>query len=122
MFPYSTQSISNRDIKSVVKSLKSKFLTQGPMVSKFEEKVCKYVDAKYSVATNSATSALHIACLSLGLKKGDLLWTVNNSFVSSATCALFCDAKVDFIDIDLKNYNLSITHLKKKTFKSKKKK
>ena len=113
MFPYSTQSISNSDIKNVIKSLKSKFLTQGPIVEKFENSVAKFVNAKYSVATNSATSALHVACLSLGLGKGDILWTANNSFVSSATCALFCGANVDFVDIDFQNYNISISHLKK---------
>ena len=121
MFPYSRQSINSSDIKSVVGSLKSNFLTQGPLLSKFEKKISKFVNAKFSVGTNSATSALHIACMSLGLKKGEIIWTVNNSFLASASCGLFCDAKVDLIDIDLKNYNISIEDLKKK-LKLKKKK
>ena len=121
MFPYSRQSINSSDIKSVVGSLKSNFLTQGPLLSKFEKKISKFVNAKFSVGTNSATSALHIACMSLGLKKGEIIWTVNNSFLASASCGLFCDAKVDLIDIDLKNYNISIEDLKKKLKLAKKK-
>ena len=83
MIPYNKQEITNEDIASVVKVLKSDFLTQGPLVPIFEKKISQKVKSKYSVATNSATSALHISCLSLGLKKGDYLWTSANSFVAS---------------------------------------
>ena len=85
MFPYSTQSISNRDIKSVVKSLKSKFLTQGPEQIKFGKNLSKITHSKYVATFNSATSALHISCMALGVKKGDQVWTCTNSFVASAS-------------------------------------
>ena len=87
MIPYSKQSISKSDINEVKKVLKSNFLTQGPYVAKFENLLKKKVGSKYAIAVNSATSALHIACLALGLKKGDYLWTSSNSFVSSANCS-----------------------------------
>ena len=93
IIPYSKQSISKEDIRSVVKVLRSDFLTQGPKVSEFE-KISKFVKSKYSVAVNSATSGLHLACLALGLKKGDWLWTSVNSFVASANCGLYCGAKL----------------------------
>ena len=120
--PYSRQLISNNDIEAVRNVLKSDFLTQGPLVPKFEKKISNYVQAKFSVAVNSATSGLHLACLALGLKKGDWLWTTTNSFVASANCGLLCGAKVDLIDIDLKTYNISIESLKKKLIIAKKKK
>jgi len=122
MIPYSKQSITNRDIEEVKKVLKSNYLTQGPYVSKFENVLKEKVSAKYCVAVNSATSALHLSCLALGLGKGDYLWTTSNTFVSSANCALFCGAKVDLIDIDLKDYNISIPSLKRKLIKAKKNK
>ncbi len=111
MIPYSRQNILKKDIKAVVKVLKSNFLTQGPMVGRFEKKICDIVGSKHAVATNSATSALHIACLSLGLKKGDYLWTSANTFVASANCAKYCGANVKFLDIDKNTYNLSYTDL-----------
>ena len=114
MIPYSKQSISSKDIKQVVKILKSDFLTQGPQVKKFEKKISNYVSSKFAAAVNSATSALHLSCLALGLKKGDWLWTSSNSFVSSANCGLFCGAKIDLLDIDLDDYNISIPLLKSK--------
>ena len=86
MIPYSRQSISQDDIKAVKKVLKSNFLTQGSLVSKFEKKILKFVKAKYAVGFNSATSGLHLACMAIGLKKGDWLWTSVNSFVASANC------------------------------------
>jgi dTDP-4-amino-4,6-dideoxygalactose transaminase len=112
--PYSTQSISNEDIEEVVKTLKSTFLTQGPLVPEFEKKFSNYSGAKYGVATNSATSALHVACMALDLSKGDWLWTSPNSFVASANCGIYCGANVDFVDIDPKTYNISIAALEKK--------
>jgi len=106
MIPYGKQDITQADIDAVVNVLKSDFLTQGPMVPKFEQIVADHVGAKYAVAVNSATSALHIACMALGLGEGDWLWTSPVTFVASANCGLYCGAKVDFVDIDPKTYDL----------------
>lgn len=114
MIPYGRQSISDDDIKAVVDVLKSDYLTQGPVVPEFEKSICKYTGASYAVAVNSGTSALHIACLSLGLGKGDWLWTSSISFVASANCGIYCGARVDFIDIDPITWNISIDKLKHK--------
>lgn len=114
MIPYGRQSISDDDIKAVVEVLKSDYLTQGPAVPRFESVVAQYCGARYAVAVNSATSALHIACLALGVNKGDIVWTSPISFVASANCALYCGAEVDFVDIDPFTYNLSVYDLKKK--------
>ena len=119
MIPYSKQNINQADIDSVVDVLHSDFLTQGPQVPLFENTVANYCNAKYAVAVNSATSALHIACLSLGLKEGDWLWTSPNSFVASANCGLYCGAKIDFVDIDPLTYNLSVVELEKKLIQAK---
>ena len=100
MIPYSRQNIQKKDIKEVSKILKSDFITQGPIVKKLENKLSKFCGAKFASALNSATSALHISCLALGLKKNDILWTTPNSFVASANCGLYCGAKVSFVDID----------------------
>ena len=120
MIPYGKQDINQSDIEAVIEVLKSDFLTQGPQVPLFEKNVSNYCNAQYGVAVNSATSALHVACLALGLGKGDWLWTSPNSFVASANCGLYCGAKVDFVDIDPKTYNLSVEELKKKLIKAKK--
>ncbi len=112
--PYSRQRVIQEDIDAVVNVLKSDFLTQGPIIGSFEEKVCKKVDADYAVSTNSATSALHLSCLALGLKRGDYLWTSPITFVASANCARYCGADVDFVDIDENTGLLSINKLKKK--------
>ncbi len=114
MIPYGRQSISEDDIKAVVEVLKSDYLTQGPVVPQFENAVAQYCGTKHAVAVNSATSALHIACLALGVGKGDVVWTSPISFVASANCALYCGAEVDFVDIDPNTYNLSIDYLKRK--------
>ena len=114
MIPYGKQSINQDDIQAVVKVLKSDFLTQGPSVIEFEDKICKYTGSKYGVATNSGTSALHIACLALGLKTGDWLWTTPITFVASANCGLYCGAKIDFVDIDPHTWNISIEKLENK--------
>jgi len=119
MIPYGKQDISQSDIDSVVSVLKSDFLTQGPQIPLFEKTVAEYCEAEYGVAVNSATSALHIACLSLDLGKGDWLWTSPNSFVASANCGLYCGAKVDFVDINPKTYNLSVEELEKKLIQAK---
>jgi UDP-4-amino-4,6-dideoxy-N-acetyl-beta-L-altrosamine transaminase len=120
VIPYGKQNINQADIDSVVNVLRSDFLTQGPQVPLFEKTVSNYCGAEFGVAVNSATSALHIACLALGLKKGDWLWTSPNSFVASANCGLYCGAKVDFIDIDPLTYNLSTKELEKKLIQAKK--
>jgi len=122
MIPYSKQFVSADDIKSVVKVLKSDFLTQGKQVPKFENKIKKFVGAKYAVAVSSASAALHLSCIALGLKKNDILWTVPNTFVASATCGLHCGAKIDFVDIDKNTNNISIYELEKKLKKAKKSK
>lgn len=114
MIPYGRQEISQGDIDSVVEVLKSDFLTQGPMVPKFERVVADHVGAKHALAVNSATSALHIACLALGLGKDDWLWTSPVTFVASANCGLYCGARVDFVDIDPHTYNLCPVALKAK--------
>ena len=116
--PYSRQLISSDDIKNVTKVLNSDYLTQGKNVSEFENKISKIVNSKYAVAANSATSSLHLACLALGMKKGDWLWTSPNSFIASANCGIYCGAKVDFIDIDLNTYNISFSKLEQKLKKS----
>lgn len=105
--PYGCQEISQADIDAVISVLQSDYLTQGPMVPKFEKCVADYCGASHALAVNSATSALHIACLALGLGPGDTLWTSPISFVASANCALYCGAKVDFVDIDSLTYNMS---------------
>ena len=119
MLPYGRQDINQDDINSVISALQSDFLTQGPQVPLFEETVAKYCGSEYGVAVNSATSALHIACLALGLGKGDWLWTSTNTFVASANCGLYCGAKIDFVDIDPLTYNLSVTELERKLIQAK---
>jgi len=114
MIPYGRQSISEQDIQSVVEVLRSNYLTQGPVVPQFEQAVSEHVQAQYAVAVNSGTSALHIACLALGLNQGDWLWTSPNTFVASANCALYCGAKVDFVDIDPHTFNMSVAALEVK--------
>ncbi|NOU22557.1 MAG: UDP-4-amino-4,6-dideoxy-N-acetyl-beta-L-altrosamine transaminase [Methyloglobulus sp.] len=114
MIPYGRQDISPADIQAVVDVLNSDFLTQGPAVPAFEKSVTDYCGAQFGVAVNSATSALHIACLALGLGQGDWLWTTPNTFVASANCGLYCGAQVDFVDIDPKTYNLCADQLEQK--------
>jgi UDP-4-amino-4,6-dideoxy-N-acetyl-beta-L-altrosamine transaminase len=114
MIPYGRQEITQADIDAVVSVLHSDFLTQGPQVPEFERLVKEYTSAKYGIAVNSATSALHIACLALGLSKGDWLWTTPITFVASANCALYCGANVDFVDIDPYTYNLSVSALEQR--------
>jgi UDP-4-amino-4,6-dideoxy-N-acetyl-beta-L-altrosamine transaminase len=120
--PYNKQFIDKSDIKSVLKVLKSNLITQGPNVEKFEKAISEKVNSRYAVASNSATSSLHLACMAIGLKKGDWLWTSPNSFVASSNCGLLCGAKIDFIDINLRTYNLDVDLLEKKLVKAKKSK
>ena len=119
MIPYARQDINQDDIDAVTQVLCSPFLTQGPEIPAFEQEVAQYCGVKHGVAFNSATSALHIACLTLGLSSGGLLWTSPNSFVASANCALYCGAEVDFVDIDPVTYNMSPIALAKKLEKAK---
>ncbi len=114
MIPYGRQNISQADINEVIKVLKSDFITQGPTVPLFEQSVINSVKAKYACATNSATSALHLACLSLNLTEKDILWTSPISFVASANCGLYCGANIDFVDINPDTYNICIEQLEKK--------
>lgn len=114
MIPYGRQDINHADIDAVVAVLRSDYLTQGPLVPRFEQTVAEYCGAYHAVAVNSATSALHIACLALGLGQGDWLWTSPITFVASANCGLYCGAQVDFVDIDPQTYNLCPQALERK--------
>ena len=118
---YSRQSIYNSDIQNVIQTLKSDYLTTGPKILDFEKQIQKKANVKHAVVVNSATSALHISCLALGLKKDDYLWTCSNSFIASANCGLYCNANVDLIDIDLETYNIDINILEKKLIQAQKK-
>lgn len=120
MIPYGRQDINQHDIDAVVDVLQSDFLTQGEQVPAFEQSVMQACDAEHAVAVNSATSALHIACLALGLGKGDWLWTTPNTFVASANCGLYCGAQIDFVDIDPRTYNLCAVALENKLIAAKK--
>lgn len=120
MIPYGRQDISEADINSVIDVLRSDFLTQGPTIPKFENRVKEYCKSQYAVAVNSATSALHLACLSLDLRRGDILWTSPISFVASSNAALYCGASVDFVDIDFNTNNMSVLALQKKLINAKK--
>jgi UDP-4-amino-4,6-dideoxy-N-acetyl-beta-L-altrosamine transaminase len=114
LIPYGRQSISEEDIEAVVEVLRSDFLTQGPAVPAFEESVASLSGAKYGVATNSATSALHLACLALGVGPGDSVWTSPLTFVASSNAALYCGAGVDFVDVDERTYNMCPVRLEEK--------
>lgn len=118
MIPYGRQNIIQADIDAVLEVLQSDFLTQGPMVPRFERCVAEHVGAEYALAVNSATSGLHIACLSLGLGPGDWLWTTPITFVASANCGLYCGAQVDFVDINPQTYNLCAEKLAQKLEKA----
>lgn len=114
MIPYGRQDISQADIDAVVSVLRSDFLTQGPQAPRFEQAVADYTGARHALAVNSATSALHLACRALGVGTGDLVWTSPITFVASANCARYCGADVDFVDIDPRSHNLSVTALEAK--------
>ena len=120
MIPYGRQDITQSDIDEVVAVLQSDYLTQGPQVPRFERLVAQHVGAQHALAVNSATSALHIACMALGLGRGDWLWTTPITFVASSNCALYCGAQVDFVDIDPGTYNLCPLALERKLQQAKK--
>ena len=119
--PYSQHNINKSDIRNVVSTLKSSWLTQGSKVPEFEKILSNYVKSKYAIAVNSATSALHLSCLALGLKKNDKVWTSPNTFVSTANVALLAGAKIDFVDIDINTNNICVDKLGEKLSKTKKK-
>lgn len=112
--PYGRQSIDSSDIAAVIEALGSDYITQGPAVVRFEDSVAGFTGARHAVAVSSATAALHLGALALGLKPGSRLWTVPNTFVASANCGLYCGAEVDFVDINPRTYNISIDHLSEK--------
>jgi UDP-4-amino-4,6-dideoxy-N-acetyl-beta-L-altrosamine transaminase len=114
MIPYGRQSIAETDIAAVIDILRSDYLTQGPCVPQFEKSLCELTGARHAVAMNSATSALHIACLALGVQPGDMVWTSPVTFVASANCALYCGASIDFVDIDAKTWTMSPSALAEK--------
>ena len=120
IIPYGRQDIKRADIEAVIEVLSSDYITQGPVVPLFEDMIADITGVKYATAVNSATSALHIACLALGVRAGDNVWTVPNTFVASANCALYCGAKIDFVDIDPKTSNISVELLQKKLKKAEK--
>lgn len=122
MIPYGRQHITNIELQKVREVMLSNNLTQGKLTPIFEKKLSQYTKSKYAVASNSGTSALHISCLSLGLKKNDIVWTSPNSFIASANCAEYCEAKIDFVDIDYKTGNMSVEFLEEKLIYAKKKK
>lgn len=111
MIPYGRQSISAEDIQAVVETLQSDFLTQGPAVPAFEQALASYCQVPYAVAVNSATSALHLACLALDVQQGDIVWTSPISFVASANCALYCGTSIDFVDVDANTGLMSVSAL-----------
>ena len=114
MIPYGKQDITQADIDAVCQVLKSDFITQGDVVPQFESEIARICQAEFAVAVNSATSALHLACLALGVTAGDVVWTTPVTFVASANCALYCGAQIDFVDIDPVTYNLSTDALEEK--------
>lgn len=114
MIPYGKHVIDQSDIDAVVDVLENHFLTQGSKVPEFEQALCDYTGARFCTAVNSATSGLHVACLSAGVQPGELVWTTPNSFVASANCALYCGADIDFVDMDPHTRNIDIAALKNK--------
>jgi UDP-4-amino-4,6-dideoxy-N-acetyl-beta-L-altrosamine transaminase len=118
--PYGRQDLNQHDIDAVIQVLGAEFLTQGPMVGRFEDAMAAYCGAGHAVAVNSATSALHIACLALGVTRGDLVWTTPITFVATSNCALYCGASVDFVDIDPATYNISVPSLEEKLVEARK--
>jgi UDP-4-amino-4,6-dideoxy-N-acetyl-beta-L-altrosamine transaminase len=114
VIPYGRQDVTEDDIQAVVRVLRSDWLTQGPAVPAFEKAVAGYCGAQHAVAANSGTSALHLACLALGVGPGDRVWTSAITFAASANCALYCGAQADFVDIDVRTYNMSVDALERK--------
>src|SRR6185503_16267951 len=120
--PYGRQDVTDSDIEAVIAALRSDFLTQGPIVPAFEAAIAARIGAQHAIAVNNATSALHLACLALGVGPGDHVWTSPNTFVASANCARYCGAQVDFVDIDPKTWNLDVRQLAQKLKRAKREK
>ena len=120
MIPYGKQNINKEDIDSIIDVMESDFLTQGPVTPLFEDELQSFCEVKYAVATINATSALHLACLSIGITKGDIVWTSPISFVASANCVKYCGGEIDFVDVDPFTYNMSIDCLENKLVQAKK--
>jgi UDP-4-amino-4,6-dideoxy-N-acetyl-beta-L-altrosamine transaminase len=120
MINYGKQSINQDDIDAVSEVLRSNFLTQGPKVREFEDNLAEYIDVNYAKVVSNGTAALHLAYLAVGLKRGDIVWTTPNTFVSTANAALYCGATVDFVDVNPETYNLSIKCLEEKLLQAKK--
>jgi UDP-4-amino-4,6-dideoxy-N-acetyl-beta-L-altrosamine transaminase len=118
MIPYGKHLVDEQDIDAVVDVLRNQFLTQGAIVPQFEQALCDYTGCQYATAVNSATSGLHVACLAIGVGQGDIVWTVPNSFVASANCALYCGANIDFVDIDVATRNIDIDALANKLIRA----
>jgi dTDP-4-amino-4,6-dideoxygalactose transaminase len=118
--PYSCPNIIKKDIIALSKNLKTKTITQGKEVQYFENDISKIIKAKHSVVVNSATSALHLACKSLGVNSKSIVWLPTNTFVSTANAVLFCGGKIDLVDIDYETRNISIRKLKEKLVLAKK--
>ncbi len=112
--PYGRQDISEQDVEAVMAVLRSDWITQGPAIEHFEHAVANYCEVRYAVAVSSSTAALHIACLAADVGSGELVWTSPNTFVASANCSLYCNAEIDFVDIDSRTYNLSVDALSQK--------
>jgi len=121
MIPYGTQDINEDDIAAVVAVMRSEWLTQGPSIERFEKAIAAFCDVNYAVAVNSATSALHLACLALGVGQGDIVWTSPNTFVASANCALYCGATIDFVDVNDRTFNIDVDLLREKLETAKRK-
>ena len=111
--PYGKHNICAQDIEEVVRVLKSDWITQGKIVEQFEKELCNSCDVQYATVVNSATSALHIACLTIGLKDNDYLWTTPNSFVASSNCGLYCRCQIDFVDIENNSGLMCVEKLEK---------
>jgi UDP-4-amino-4,6-dideoxy-N-acetyl-beta-L-altrosamine transaminase len=120
LIPYGRQSIDASDIEAVIDVLRSDWLTQGPALERFEQEVAQYCGSAHAIAVSNGTAALHLACLALGVGPGDIVWTTPNTFVASANCALYCGAKIDFVDIDPCTFNMSTEHLAGKLEKAEK--
>lgn len=118
--PYGRQTITEEDIAAVEEVLRGPMLTQGPAVPAFEKGIARETGAKEAVVVNSATSALHIACMAMGLRNGDRLWTSPITFVASANCGRYCGAEIDFVDIDLETGHMCAEELEKKLNKASK--
>ena len=112
MIRYATQKITSKDKIKVNKVLSSNFLTRGPVTKKSENKIANLCNAKYSISLNSASSGLHLACLAIGLKKNDVVWTTSNTYAATANAAINCGCVIDFVDINIRSYNISIENLK----------